>query len=59
MPCKELVKLKEGSLVLEFEGDEKYVLGIVSFLKENGWLKEEQRGKYVITDKCIRYGGTD
>ena len=34
-----------------FEGDEKFVSSIVSFLEDVGWMKRQPSGHYVITDK--------
>jgi hypothetical protein len=39
-------------LTQEFGGNEKYVLSLLDFLKGIQWMKEESRGKYVITDKA-------
>lgn len=38
-------------LTQDFDDNEDFVLNIIAFLKEIGWLKEEQRGKYIITDE--------
>ena len=34
-----------------FDGNEDFVLSIIAFLKDIGWVKEEQRDEYIITDK--------
>jgi hypothetical protein len=34
------------------DGNEKYVLSLLDFLKGIQWMKEESSGKYVITDKA-------
>jgi hypothetical protein len=41
-------------LTQEFDGNEKYVLSLLDFLKDIRWMKEEPSGsgKYVITDKA-------
>jgi hypothetical protein len=39
-------------LAQDFEGNEDYVLSVISFLKEIVWLKEEQNGEYIITEKA-------
>jgi hypothetical protein len=39
-------------LTQEFDGNEKYVLSLLDFLKGIQWMKEESSGKYVITDKA-------
>ena len=39
-------------LTQEFDGNEKYVLSLLDFLKDIRWMKEEYSGKYVITDKA-------
>jgi predicted transcriptional regulator len=38
-------------LTQDFDDNEDFVLSIIAFLKEIGWLKEEQSGKYIITDE--------
>jgi predicted transcriptional regulator len=37
----------------DFDGNEAFVLSIISFLEDVGWMKEAQDGTYMITD-----GGT-
>lgn len=39
-------KLAEG-----FDGNRDFVLSVIFFLKDIGWLKEEQSGEYTITAK--------
>ena len=35
----------------DFDGNEAFVLSIISFLKELGWLKEARDGRYKVTNK--------
>ena len=35
----------------DFDGNGAFVLSIISFLKDVGWLKEAQDGSYMITDR--------
>jgi hypothetical protein len=39
-------------LTQEFDGNEKYVLSLLDFLKGLQWMKEDLGGKYLITDKA-------
>ena len=39
-------------LTQEFDGNEKYVLSLLDFLKDTRWMREESSGKYVITDRA-------
>jgi hypothetical protein len=38
----------------EFDGNKPFVLSIISFLKDVGWLEEAQDGSYIVAEK-----GTD
>ena len=38
-------------LAQDFDGNEDFVLGIIAFLKDIRWMKEEQAGEYVTTDR--------
>lgn len=40
-----------GTLTPAFDGDEKFVSSIVSFLEDIGWMIQQPTGRYVITDK--------
>jgi hypothetical protein len=40
------------SLGHDFDDDEAYILSIVTFLKDVGWMKEEQDGSYSTTNKA-------
>jgi predicted transcriptional regulator of viral defense system len=33
----------------DYDNDKRYILGIVDFLKEVGWIKREENGTYKIT----------
>ena len=35
----------------DFDGNEDFVLGIISFLEDVGWMKEAHDGTYMITDR--------
>jgi hypothetical protein len=35
----------------DFDDDEAFVLSIISFLKDVGWVNEAQDGGYTITDR--------
>jgi predicted transcriptional regulator len=35
----------------DFDDNEAFVLSVISFLEEVGWMKEAQDGSYMITDK--------
>jgi DNA-binding response OmpR family regulator len=37
----------------DFDGNEDFILSVISFLKDVGWLKEAQDGSYMMTDKGI------
>jgi predicted transcriptional regulator len=37
----------------DFDGNEAFVLSIISFLKDVGWIKEARDGSYIVTDKGI------
>jgi hypothetical protein len=47
---KELITYKR--IVHDFDDDEAYILSIVAFLKDVGWMKEEQDGSYSTTNKA-------
>jgi hypothetical protein len=39
-------------LTQEFDGNEKYVLSLLDFLKDIRWMEEDYSGKYIVTDKA-------
>jgi hypothetical protein len=40
----------------DFDGNEAFVLSIISFLEDVGWIKGGQDDSYVITDKGLIEG---
>jgi hypothetical protein len=55
-------KLTDDHLKIEelahhnFDGNKKFVLAIVDFLSDNGWMREDEKhvGDYIVTDKGRR-----
>lgn len=38
----------------KYDHDEKFIMSVIEFLKDIGWLSQDENGKYIITEQGIK-----